>query len=76
MECPVCFEGGVSQFFNLSLTAGFSPVFVAVPPRPSRFNGFASGPAGKRLKPLSVTFASCTRLKPGANERIVTHAKN
>jgi hypothetical protein len=40
----------------------------AAPPPPSRFNGFASQPAEKRLKPFPVTTASTTRLKPGANE--------
>jgi glycosyltransferase involved in cell wall biosynthesis len=42
-------------------------VFVAPPPQ-SRFNGFASQPAGKRLKPFPDTTGITTRLKPGANE--------
>jgi hypothetical protein len=66
--------GASSLFWNLSLTPGFSPVFVAAT-RLSRFNGLASGSAVKRLKPFPVTIVGSTRLKPGVTERIARLGK-
>ena len=60
---------------SLSLTPGFSPVWVKVATR-SRFNGLALAGSGKRLKPFPSFIPDTTRLKPGANAMSAPPATN